>query len=170
MFLSTSTDSFVKKGVNFSFCVVPSNTQRMVLIAWIPFCGKQCVPGVEDFGKLNWSRSICCLFKEILKKGNKKQEDSVLSPVVCIFFAVTSLLPYCCLMQSRRFRMDTMAIILKQNLIRWQVLLIFHSLTVQQGTIYQYSYSAYKSYISYAREALESIQCVTGYVLGRLFL
>lgn len=55
MFLSTSTDSSVKKGVNFSFCVVPSNIQRMVLIAWIPFCGKECVPGVEDFGKLNWS-------------------------------------------------------------------------------------------------------------------
>lgn len=121
-------------------------------------CGKQFVPGVGAFGGQKWSLSICCLFKERNeKRGNQKRKDSVLSPVVCMFFLVTSLLPYCCLMLCRRFRMDTMAIILKEKLIRWQVLL-FPSLTVQHSAVCQYS--PQKSHISHLREPIDSIQCV----------
>lgn len=38
------------------------------------------------------------------KKGKQKRKDSVLSPVVCMFFPVTSPLPYCCLMQLQEIQ------------------------------------------------------------------
>lgn len=124
------------------------------------FCGKQFVPGVSQplEGKSGVKVFAVSLRKEIKKGGKQKRKDSVLSPVVCMFFLVTSLLPYCCLMLCRRFRMDTMAIILKQKLIRWQVLLLFPSLTVQHSTVSQYS--PQKPHISHFREPIESIQCV----------
>lgn len=123
------------------------------------FCGKQFVPGVGAFAGQKWSLSICCLFKERNeKRGNQKRKDSILSPVVCMFFLVTFLLPYCCLMLCRRFRMDTMAIILKEKLIRWQVLLLFPSLIVQHSAVCQYS--PQKPHISHLREPIDSIQCV----------
>lgn len=54
------------------------------------------MPGLEDFGKLNWSSSICCLFKEILKRETKKRfcPFTCCLQFFCCYFSLVLLLPH----------------------------------------------------------------------------